>query len=245
MHLLMKLLILLTFVSHACLVVSAQAEEKKCYQEIVVKNSSGPHHFGVKTQYLGKDGEPVTIAPRSLAVDSKNNIYVGDSVNYRVVKFGGAGKFLFEIKLQPPVRVPKPEISHIIQDIGIDEDDNVYVWNYFEDRVEIYDQNGKFKESVTPDDDKQKGVFAKISRGQFSKYVYEFESYIPDKKLPGRILHSITVVDVGSKKRKVISKCKGVEFDFDEEGKIYSFDNNGNVYTFDGHSNVVKINPFK
>jgi hypothetical protein len=133
----------------------------------------------------------------------------------------------------------------IIQDIGTDNDDNVYVWNLFEERVEIYDQNGKYRESVSPDDNKQKGVFTKTSKGKLSKYIYDIDSYIPDKKLPGRILYSITVSDVSGKTKKVISKCNGVELDSDEDGEIYSFDYNGNIYTFDPYQDVVKINPFK
>ncbi len=223
----------------------AHAEEKRCFEETVIKNSSGPQGFGSLTKRLGGDGEPFTVVPRALAIDSKKNIYVGDSVNYRVMKFDGSGKFLLEFKLQPPVKMIQPEISHIIQDIGIDKDDNVYVWSYFEDRVEIYDPNGKFKESVNSRDDKQKGLFAKVPKGKFSKYIYEINSYIPDKKYPGRIFYSIAVVNVSGKDRKVVSKCSGVQLDSDEDGLIYSFDDNGNIYTFDDSLNVTRINPFK
>jgi hypothetical protein len=227
------------------LIANIADAENKCNSIIAVRNSSGGHGFGIMTNHFA-DGEPVTIRPSSLAVDSKDNIYVGDSVNYRVVKFDGAGKFLSEIKLQPPVKVIKPEITgHIINNVALDKDDNLYVWNHFENRVEIYDQNGKFKEFINPADDKQKGVFTKIPKGKFSKYMYEFDSYVPDKKLPGWILHSITVSDVSGKDKKVISKCNGVEFDYDEDGDIYSFDYNGNIYTFDHSYNVIKINPFK
>lgn len=178
--------------------------ENKCNFVTAVRNPSGDQRFGVMTKTF-PDGASFTNTARALAIDSKDNIYVGDSVNYRVLKFDGAGKFLFEIKLQPPVKEIKPETGHI-QDIGLDKDDNVFVWNYFENSVEIYDQNGKFKEFINPGDDKQKGVFTKTSKGRFSKYIYEFDSYIPDKKLPGRILYSITVSDVSSKMKKVISK---------------------------------------
>ncbi len=219
--------------------------ENKCNSVIIVKNSSGEHGFGLMTNHFA-DGEPVTIRPSSLAVDSKDNIYVGDSVNYRVVKFNGAGKFLSEIKLQPPVKVIKPVVTgHIIDNVGLDKEDNLFVLNHFENRVEIYDQNGKFKEFINPADEKQKGVFTKTSKGRFSKYTYEFESYVPDKKLPGRILYSITVSDVSSPNRRIISRCNGVELDYDEDGEIYTFDYNGNIYTFDPSGNVMKINPIK
>lgn len=219
--------------------------ENKCKSIIIVKNSSGEHGFGLMTNHFA-DGEPVTIRPSSIAVDSKDNIYVGDSVNYRVLKFNGAGNFLSEIKLQPPAKEIKPAVTgHIIDNVGLDKEDNLFVWNHFENRVEIYDQNGKFREFINPADDKQKGVFTKTPKGKFSKYIYEFESYVPDKKLPGWILYSITVSDVSSPKKRMISKCNGVELDYDEDGDIYTFDYNGNIYTFDHSNNVIKIDPFK
>jgi hypothetical protein len=211
----------------------------------VVRNPSGEHSFGMMTNKFA-DGEPVTIRPTSLAIDSKDNIYVGDSVNYRILKFDGTGKYLLEFKLQPPVKEIKPEITgHIIDNVGLDKDDNVYVLNHFEVRVEKYTQTGKFLEFIGYRDDKLKGVFSKTPKGKFSKYSYSLDSYIPDKKLPGRILFSITVSDSTSKDKKVISKCNGVEFDYDEDGLIYSYDYNGNIYTFDSYQNVIKISPFK
>lgn len=238
------------FLTMAVLVTMAEllyAKDTNCYQEVAVTNSSGKTGFGAIWDYPG-DIQPSVwfpIVPRAVAIDSKGDIYVGDSVNYRVLKFNSNGDFLLEIKLQPPVKVIKPEISHIIRDIGIDKDNNVYVWNYLEARVEIYDSSGKFKESVRPNDEKQKGVFTKTSKGKFSKYIYEIDSYIPDKQRPGKILYSITVLDVSSKEKKVVSKCGGVELASDEDGLIYSFDYNGNIYTFDPYLNVIKINPFK
>jgi len=227
----------------AMMPAQAHAQDKNCYQEIAVKNSEGSIGFGAIWKYPG-DIEPSVwfpIVPRALAIDSKGDIYVGDSVNYRVLKFNRTGKFLFEFKLQPPLKEIKPKISHIIQDIGLDKDDNVYVWNFFEDRVEIYSQDGKFKESVSSRDDKQKGIFAHVSKGKARNYIYEIDSYVPDKKYPGSILYAITVRDGN----KLVAKCSGVEIAYDENGEIYNFDNNGNIYTFDDYLNVIRINPFR
>lgn len=242
----MNKLNLVTIILICMMTIHAQAEEKKCFEELVIKNSEGPNGFGTLQKTLGDtDVERFSVSPRALAIDSKGNIYVGDSVNYRVLKFNNTGKLLFELKLQPPVKVVKPEISHIIQDIGIDKDGNVYVWNHFEDRVEIYAPNGKFKESIDSRDNKQKGLFAKIPKGRFGNCIYDITSYVPDKKYPGAVFYSIAVTDVSGSDKKVISKCGGIQLDSDEDGLIYSFDDNGNIYTFDPYSNVIKINPFK
>lgn len=228
------------------LTLHAQAEEKKCFKEEVVKNSKGPIGFGMlQKTFDGPDGERFSVTPRALAIDNKDNIYVGDSVNYRVLKFNSKGHFLFEIKLQPPAKNINPEISHIIQDIGVDKVDNIYVWNYLEERVEIYDQSGKFIESINSRDERQKGIFTKVPKGKFNSYIFEITSYIQDKKYPGAVSYSITVIDVSGKDKKVVSKCYGVQLNSDEDGLIYSFDDNGNIYTFDSYSNVIKINPFK
>ncbi len=241
-----KNLNLIVIIVFCMMTLNAQAEEKKCFMDVIIKNSKGPTAFGLlqKTP-AGPDGEEFSVRPRALAIDSKGNIYVGDSVNYRVLKFNSTGKFLLEFKLQPPVKMIKPEISHIIQDIGTDKDDNVYVLNYFEDRVEVYNPDGKFKGFVISHDDKQGAVFAKIPKGKFSSYIYEINSYVPDKKYPGAVFYSIIVVDVSGKDKKVISKCSGAQLDSDEDGLIYSFDDLGNIYTFDAYLNVIRINPFK
>lgn len=239
-----KLNLIATILILSCVVAfHAYSEDKKCIQEVVVKNGPADMGFGAIWNYPG-DIEPSVwfpVVPRALAIDSKGHIYVGDSVNYRVMKYDSKGKLLFEFKLQPPVKKIKPEISHIIQDIGIDKDDKVYVWNFFEDRVEIYYPDGKYQESVGSRDDRQKGIFAHIPKGKFGNYIYGIESYIPDKKYPGRILYSITVRD----DKKIAAQCYGVEIASDEDGQIYNFDNNGNIYTFDALLNVIKINPFK
>ena len=231
---------ILLFMSLIAVIVNPGfGKEKKCSQQVAVKNPHGDKKFGAIWTYPGKIQPSVwfPIVPRAISIDSKGNIYVGDSVNYRVLKFNNKGDFLFEFRLQPAAKTTKPEISYIIHDIGIDKDDNVYVMNSFEDRVEIYGQNGRFKESVSSNDFKQEDVFEKIPKGRFSKYIYEINSY---HKEPAGLLYSITVLDDG----KVVSMCKGAELAADEDGEIYSFDYNGKIYTFDGYLNVIKINPF-
>lgn len=99
-----------------------------------------------------------------------------------------------------------------------------------------------FREYVGPDDEKQKGVFSENLQGKYRKYVYEIDSYQAET---GGLLFSITVLSVGGKASKVISRCDGVELAADEDGIIYSYDFNGNMYTFDSFLNVIKINPFK
>jgi len=86
--------------------------------------------------------------PRVLTVDSKENIYVADPVNYRVLKFNNSGKPLSKFSLQKAVLAAKPSSGHVVQDMAVDSRDNLYVINLYEYRIEIYDPNGKFSKAI-------------------------------------------------------------------------------------------------
>jgi hypothetical protein len=134
----------------ALLVVPTLACAERCGQEVFIKNQTGDLRFGaIQDPPKGSDYSVwFPIVPYALAFDSLGNIYVGDSVNYRVMKFNKEGKFLLKFKLQSPIRTKKPELSHEIRSIAIDKDDNVYVLNLLEYRVEIYSPSGKFLRKI-------------------------------------------------------------------------------------------------
>jgi len=89
--------------------------------------------------------------PRSLTVDSKGNIYVGNSVEYEILKFDAMGRLLFSIPLQPPVLAKKnedtrsivEETGYVISAMARDKLDNIYAYNRFESRIEVYSSGGK------------------------------------------------------------------------------------------------------
>lgn len=233
-----------------CVVISSasNSEERKCSQEIVIKNKFNANGFGILTKKY-EDGEPVTIAPRAIAIDQNSDIYIGDSVNYRLVKFDSKGNYILEFKLQPPMKKAKPAVSYVIRDIRLDNNNNVYVWNSFEERVEIYDMRGRFKEFVESRD-KLKTLLVNLPKrtapkGKYANYIYNFTSYTPNKALPGAVFYSISVIDPTDKNGRILTQCSNVQIDSDTDGLIYSLDYNGNVYTFDGYSNVVRINPYR
>lgn len=80
------------------------AEEKRGKQEIVIKNPTG-NKFRALWKYPGRIQPSVrfSFVPRAIGINSKGDIYVGGSVNYRVMKFTRAGDYVLEFKLQPPV----------------------------------------------------------------------------------------------------------------------------------------------
>lgn len=120
--------------------------ETMCKKSDVIINRSGDHKFGAILN-PPKDSDYSVwfpVVPTSLAFDSKGSIYVGDSVKYRIMKYNKDGKFIAKYSLQKPVRTKKPELSHIIQDMTVDNNDNLYVVNLYEYRVEIYSSEGIF-----------------------------------------------------------------------------------------------------
>mgnify|MGYP001316269887 CR=1 FL=1 len=141
------------------------ASQNSCDQKIIIKNPNGKYSFGKILEPPGDYSVWFPIVPRAIAIDSIGDIYIGDSVKYRVLKFDRNGKFITSFKLQPPARMKKPELSHIIQDMAVDKNDNLYVINLFEYRVEIYKRNGRFLRSFNYHDDEIDCVNGKYERG--------------------------------------------------------------------------------
>lgn len=272
--------------------------EETCASTVIIKNPTGKLAFGFKV------GPEYALAPRAIGIDGKGNIYIGDSVNYRVLKFDKKGKYLSKFNLQPPKRTKKPAISHIIEDISVDRNDNVYVINFFEYRVEVYRPDGTFLRMIdyyeypinsldskeplkgygpskitidrsgniylfhlgtppgkvfsggvlSPDgrllkkgvsvDDLGKGWvnYNESEMVNYSGFYYQFNSVIPDKKLPGIQEFVISIKD---KTQAVIKKCTGLKIAEDEDGLIFKTDFNGDIYTFRNdfdNYDVIKIN---
>lgn len=104
-------------------------------------------NFGERSDtqdYSGAGSSEINNRPRSITLDSKGDIYVGDSVNYQVVKFGNKGAHLLTVPLQKPLG-KEPSLGYVISSMTVDNDDNLYVLNFYERRIEVYSPNGKFK----------------------------------------------------------------------------------------------------
>ena len=128
-------------------VVLAEAE---CTKSVIILNKSGEKQFGsIDIPPSGSDYSVWSpIVPQAITVDSKGNIYIGDSVNYRIIKFDKYGKYLCLFKLQPPIREKHPELSHVIEDMATDKNDNLYVINLLEYRIEKYSPEGEFIRTI-------------------------------------------------------------------------------------------------
>ena len=92
--------------------------------------------------------------PMQLAIDSKDNVYVVDRINNRVQKFDNNGKFLAKWgtnngsgNLDPLENWgEEPGDLFLPTGIAIDDQDRVYVTDTSNNRMNVYDENGRFIE---------------------------------------------------------------------------------------------------
>lgn len=170
---LLKVILICTLI--LVFIISSVIAETNCKNTNIIVNNSGDNRFGaILTPPKGSDYSVwFPVVPASLAFDSKGNIYVGDSVKYRVVKFDKNGKYILQFSLQKPVRTKKPELSHIIQDMAVDKNDNIYVVNLYEYRIEIYTLDGKFIRSI----DYYKDSNDTASQNNFLSYKISVDKY--------------------------------------------------------------------
>lgn len=189
-------------------------EQNICPQKVIIKNSSGKLKFEELNLEPGNYLMGSLIVPRAMTVDSKGNIYIGDSVKYRVLKFDQHGNYTLHFKLQSPHKGKK---IHSIQDMAVDKEDNLYVINRDEYRVEVYTENGKFMRFINYADD---------AIGCYSKKGQPLKGYRPqhinvDTEGNIYLFHRETIYQCGgiySPQGHLIKK--GIQVDYHGRGKL-------------------------
>lgn len=112
-----------------------------------------------------------------IAIDSNNNIYIGDSINYRVLKFDSNGKYLSEINLRQYDEWPYKNIPDII----IDSNNNVYIALLRKQKIVKYNSAGK---QVSLFDLSKAGVLKKNKDGLVkvdTKSIFNMSKLVLDK----------------------------------------------------------------
>jgi len=114
--------VIMCFFAYPPFVCAIDIQQAKIQEKVIIQSTwgSGKGEIGEVPGRLDKTpGESIN----PIAADSKGNIYVGDSVNYRVQKYGFSGNYLAEIKLKNFDEWPYKNIP----DIYIDSNDNIYI----------------------------------------------------------------------------------------------------------------------
>jgi DNA-binding beta-propeller fold protein YncE len=108
----------------------------------------------IKTFGSVGQGEGQFTAPHGIALAPDGSIYVADSSNHRVVKFNADGKFVLSMGMwsgQPPNgdffspnwNPPAGTFSEP-WDVAVAPDGSVYVADTWNNRIQVFDANGKF-----------------------------------------------------------------------------------------------------
>jgi DNA-binding beta-propeller fold protein YncE len=183
--------------------------------------------------------------PSGVAVDKDGNLYVLDSANARVQKFGPDGRYLATIgrKGQGPGEVIMPDA------IGFDRDGNLVVADSGQSRIHVIIGGGKDVRSIVVNEGLISGIrplpagdfvgkasnFAAPRAGQPAKAVTEmrlFRRIGPDGKIAGSFGR---LTDLGD--TMTTSTGNAVEFDVDAQGALLvSFNNQNRIdkYAPDG-----------
>ncbi|HMR82727.1 MAG TPA: peptidyl-alpha-hydroxyglycine alpha-amidating lyase family protein [Niabella sp.] len=108
-------------------------------------------HDGTLLMKLGLAGIPGNDSvhfnkPTDIAVAKDGSFYVSDGYgNSRVVKFSPQGKYLFEWG----IRGSEPGAFNIPHAVSLDDKENIYVADRENNRIQIFDSNGKLIKIIT------------------------------------------------------------------------------------------------
>jgi len=159
------------------LVVQADEFAKAVVKEKVVIQvpwGGGKGEIGeIPGRLEGTPGESIN----PIAVDSKGNIYVADSVNYRVAKYDFSGKYPTDINLKHFDEWP----IKIIPDIFVDGKDNMYIAILRKQQIAKFSPDGALLSILSI---RNAGVLEKDSKGTVKlnvKSVFNVNRIVVDK----------------------------------------------------------------
>ena len=93
----------------------------------------------------GREGESFS-GPTDVAWDSQGNFYVADGIrNARIAKYEPSSRWT----MNWGTRGSGPGEFDVIQGIAIDAQDNIYVADYGNQRIQVFDTRGNFRRSMT------------------------------------------------------------------------------------------------
>ena len=199
----------------------------------------------------GKGEQPRFNRPMGVAYGKEGRIYVADTGNNRVCVFDSEGKFLFEFggfgvgKPLPGVKATwKEGLLNFPVGIDTDEQGNVYVADFRNDQVQVFDSEGKFLR-VFPDRLKRAG---KGGSGQDGTGIAVTDVSARYGKVYATDAYQVFVFNTAGKLLRQFGKPGGGKADLDhpngvtvgEDGTIYVSDSNHNrVSAFDPEGELL------
>ncbi len=167
---------LICFAAYPLVVQAAELAKAVVKEKVVIQVpwGSGKGEIGeIPGRLAGTPGESIN----PIAVDSKGNIYVADSVNYRVAKYDFSGKYLTDINLKHFDEWP----IKIIPDIFVDGKDNIYIAILRKQQIAKFSPDGALLSILSIHN---AGVLEKDSKGTVKlnvKSVFNVKRIVVDK----------------------------------------------------------------
>ena len=104
-----------------------------------------PEREPQRTSGEGREGESFQ-GPTDVAWDSQGNFYVADGIrNARIAKYEPSGRWTMNWGM----RGTGPGEFDVIQGIAIDANDNIYVADHANRRIQVFDTQGNFRRSMS------------------------------------------------------------------------------------------------
>jgi hypothetical protein len=169
--------------------------------------------------------------PNDVAVDKTGNIYVLDSGNHRVQKFGPDGQYLATIgrKGQGPGELYFP------QSIDIDEAGNIYLSDPNNKRIQVLTPEGKELKTLSLIKDAPGNVRRRASGEIVTARGQSFIMFSPDEKAPKELPKLIRILDADGN----IKKEFGEPFDYGS--MMVNRTGNQVQFALDGGDNVYIV----
>ena len=103
-----------------------------------------PEREPERTSSEGREGESFQ-GPTDVAWDSQGNFYVADGIrDARIAKYEPSGRWT----MNWGTRGTGPGEFNVIQGIAIDANDNIYVADYANERIQVFDTRGNFRREM-------------------------------------------------------------------------------------------------
>jgi hypothetical protein len=135
--------------TYACIIfiianAALVSADNNALAEIIIKASIGSADGQIGYKEFSKSA---WVEPTAIAVDSKENVYVADTLNDRVQKYSSEGKYLHKISTMKPHK----RSNEYANDITVDYNDNLYIFIKNAQIIYMYNPSGNLMKAIKYD----------------------------------------------------------------------------------------------
>jgi len=125
-----------------CIKTQVCAYDENTVSEIVIKAPIGSGDGQIGYKEFSPDA---WVEPAAIAIDSKGNVYVADTMNERIQKYNNEGGYLYKIAITTPLK----RTNEYANDITVDGNDDLYVFIKNARLIYKFSASGKLVQTIT------------------------------------------------------------------------------------------------